>query len=376
MRILIGSDYFYPILPGGGERRMYEVGKRLAKRHEVHVITRRLENLPVHETHENMHVHRVYVPIKKLTLEPFMNGVFFMAGGIFKALELGEFDVYAPQHFFPVPPVWLSSKLTGTPIVVTIHDVFFTREWIQQYGFKGSLMSIFENITLKIPYTGVITVSNSSREKLVAGGVPERIIDVIPNGVDLSFFNGVKTEKPRRPRIIYIGRLIEYKHIDELLTAFSKLNLDAELYVVGVGPERKNLEELARRLGVADRTIFTGFVDDRKKVELLKSSHVFVLPSTVEGFGIALVEAMAAGTPTISADIPALREVADGGKVGMLFTPRNTEELRVKLEQLLKDGGLQRELAKKGHELVKKKYSWDEIAKKVEGVLKAYKRAS
>lgn len=355
---------------------MYEVGRRLAKRHEVHVITRRLENLPVHDFHENMHIHRVYVPIKRLTLEPFMNGVFFMAGGVFKALGLGRFDVYAPQHFFPVPPVWLTSKLTGTPIVVTIHDVFFTREWIQQYGLKGSLMSVFESITLKIPYTGVITVSNSSREKLVAGGVPEDIIDIIPNGVDLSFFNGVRAERPERPRIIYIGRLIEYKHIDELLMAFSKLSLDAELYVVGVGPERKNLEELARRLGVAERTVFTGFVDDRRKVELLKSSHVFVLPSTVEGFGIALVEAMAAGTPTISADIPALREVADGGRAGLLFPPRDVDELREKLEGLLRDDALQRELSKRGHELVREKYSWDEIAKKVEGVLKNYTRTS
>ena len=348
MRVLIGSDYFYPILPGGGERRMYEIGKRMAKNNEVHVVTRRLENLPSYEVHENMHIHRVYVPIKRLTLEPFMNGLFYMAGGLFKTLGLRRFDVYAPQHFFPVPASWVSSKLLNTPIVVTIHDVFFTKEWVQQYGLKGSLMSIFENITLNIPYTRVITVSNSSKEKLVGGGVPEDIIDVIPNGVDLAFFDGVKAEKAKRPRVIYVGRLIEYKHIDDLLVAFSKIKIDAELFIVGVGPERRNLEELAIKLGIAERTTFTGFVDDKRKVELLKSSHVFVLPSTVEGFGIALVEAMASGTPTLSSDIPALREVAEGGRVGILFKPRDKNDLQEKLELLLKDEGLRREISRKG----------------------------
>lgn len=374
MRILIGSDYFYPILPGGGERRMYEVGRRLAKNNEVHVITRRLENLPSYEMYENMHIHRVYVPIKRGTLEKFINGLFFMVGGFFKTMELGRFDVYAPQHFFPVAPIWTGSRLLNIPIVVTIHDVFYTREWIQQYGFKGLLMSIFEKTSLKVPYTKVITVSNSSKEKLVVGGVPREMIEVIPNGVDLAFFDGIKAERSRRPRVIYVGRLIEYKHVDELLMAFSKLSFDAELYIVGIGPERKNLEELARKLGIDDRVVFTGFVDDKRKIELLKSSHVFVLPSTVEGFGIALVEAMAAGTPTLSANISALSEVAEEGRAGVLFTPRNVEELRIKLEQLLKDEKLRKELSKKGYDLVKEKYSWNEVARRVENTLKAHKR--
>jgi len=374
MRILIGSDYFYPILPGGGERRMYEVGRRLAKDHEVHVVTRRLENLPEYEVHENMHIHRVYVPIKKLSLEPFMNGLLFMTGGIFKTLRLGKFDVYAPQHFFPVPASWVSSKLLSTPIVVTIHDVFFNKEWIKQYGLKGSLMSVFENMTLNMPYTGIITVSNSSKMKLEANGIPADKIDVSPNGVNLEFFGGIKAEKAERPRIIYVGRLIEYKHVDELMTAFSKLKMDAELYIVGVGPERANLEELAKRLGIADRITFTGFVDDKRKVELLKSSHVFVLPSTVEGFGIALVEAMAAGIPTLSSDISALREVADEGRAGMLFTPRNVDELKEKLELLLKDEKLREDFTEKGYKLVKEKYSWDEVAREVEKVLMARAR--
>jgi len=98
---------------------------------------------------------------------------------------------------------------------------------------------------------------------------------------------------------------------------------------------------------------------------------VLVLPSTVEGFGIALVEAMAAGIPIVAADIPALREVTQGGEVGLLFTPRNVDELAMKLKGLLKNEKLQRELAEKGYKHVKAKFAWDTIAEKVERVFAA-----
>ncbi|MEW6592378.1 MAG: glycosyltransferase family 4 protein, partial [Candidatus Hadarchaeota archaeon] len=124
MRILIGSDFFYPVLPGGGERRMYEIGKRLAKKHEVHVITRKLNNLPTYQKHENMHIHRVFVPSRKPALVTVMDSVCYMMGGILETMKLGKFDVYAPQHFFPIPPLWTGAKMLDAPVVVTIHDVF------------------------------------------------------------------------------------------------------------------------------------------------------------------------------------------------------------------------------------------------------------
>ena len=374
MRILIGSDYFYPILPGGGEKRMYEIGRRLAKNHEVHVITRKLANLTSYEKHENMYIHRVYVPSKRVALESFINGLFFMGGAFFKSLDLGRFDVYAPQNFFPVPPVWMVSKQMSTPTVVTIHDVFYVGEWIQQYGVKGSLMVLFEKMTLKLPYTKVITVSNASKEKLVMKGVPKEKIEVIPNGVDLETFDRVEVKKSEKPRIIYVGRLIRYKHVDDLLVAFSRLDLDAELYIVGEGPERKNLEALAGKLRVNDKVTFTGFVSEAHKIKLLKSSHVLVLPSTTEGFGIALVEAMAAKTPVIAADIPALRELVKDGKVGLLFKPRNIDELKAKIERLLIDAELQKKLSEIGYDLAKMKFAWDEIAKEVESLLTSSSR--
>ncbi|MEW6592379.1 MAG: glycosyltransferase family 4 protein, partial [Candidatus Hadarchaeota archaeon] len=235
----------------------------------------------------------------------------------------------------------------------------------------GYMMALFEKASMNIPYTKVIAVSNSTKEKLVASGMPAELIEIVPNGVDLATFDAVDAEKSKKKRIIYVGRLIDYKHLDELITAFSKLKIDAELYLLGVGTERENLENLAKKLGVEAKVKFMGFVDDRKKIELLKSSHVFVLPSTVEGFGIALVEAMAAGVPTLCTNIPALREVTEGGKCGVLFKARDVDDLRKKLEQLLDDNKMREKLSGKGYEVVKEKYTWDTVAEQTEKILAA-----
>jgi len=370
MRILMASDLFYPFLLGGGERRMYEIAHRLAKRHEIHVVTRRFKGLSNYEQHGGVHIHRVFVPSAGIKLESPVDGSAFMAGALLKGLNLGDFDLYAPQQFFPIFPLWLIAKARGKPLVATIHDVY-RETWLQKYGLKGYFMTAFERVMLKLPYARIITVSNSSKKKLIENGVPGHRIEIIPNGVDVGKYDEAKAEKSDRPRVIYIGRLIGYKHVDDLLVAFSKLDLDVELYIVGEGPERKNLEALRRELKIDHKVTFTGFVDERKKIELLKSSHVLVLPSSTEGFGMAVIESMAAGTPAIAADIPALREVTRGGEVGLLFTPRNVDELAMKLKGLLKNEKLQRELAEKGYKYVKAKFAWDTIAEKVERVFAA-----
>ena len=70
MRILMAFDLYHPFLLGGGETRMYEVARRLARKHEIHVLTRRFKGLPSHEVHEGVHIHRVFIPSARVKLEP------------------------------------------------------------------------------------------------------------------------------------------------------------------------------------------------------------------------------------------------------------------------------------------------------------------
>jgi len=363
----MASDLYYPYLLGGGEKRMYEIANRLANKHEIHLLTRKFRGLPDYELHRGVHIHRVFVPSGKVKLESPTDGSAFMMSSAVKGMKLGNFDIYAPQQFFPIPPLWLIAKARKRPIIPTIHDVY-RDTWLQKYGSKGCLMSIFEKIMLKLPYNKIITVSNSSKSKLIDCGVPSEKIEVIPNGVDLEEFNRVRVKKSEKPRIIYVGRLIGYKHVDDLILAFSKLDLDAELYIVGDGPERNKLEFLAKKHVAKNRVVFTGFVDEKRKIELIKSSHVLVLPSTTEGFGIVLIEAMAAKTPVIATNIPAPRELLGNEDFGLLFEPRNVEELARKLKYLLENTRANRKFSRKGYELVKKEFCWDEIAEKTEAL--------
>jgi glycosyltransferase involved in cell wall biosynthesis len=371
---MMASDLFHPYTLGGGERQMYEVAKRLAKKHEVHVITRRLGKLANYEKHDGIHIHRVYVPSKGIALESPINGLFFMIGAFFKSMCLGEFDVYVPQQFFPIPPMWLISKIRRRPIIAIIHDVY-RDVWVQEYGIKGFLMALFERIILKLSCKGIITVSSSTKEKLLANEIPEKVIKIIPNGVSIKEYDKVKVRKSTKPRIIYLGRLFWSKNIDDLLFAFSKLAFDAELFIVGTGPERKNLENLVLRLKVKDKVFFTGFVNDKRKIELLKSSWVLVLPSSTEGFGIAVIEAWASRTAVIVSDIPALRALVDNEKTGLVFRLGDVEDLKNKLEKLLTNEKLRGKLSKKGYEMVKKKFEWDKVAVEIEKILQNIARA-
>ena len=370
MRILMGSDLFYPALPGGGERRLYEIAKRLAKKHEIHVLTRRLNGLPSREVHEGLHIHRISVPSGEIKLESFSDGLAFMGGVLRRGLQLGDFDVYAAEESIPIFSLGIIAKAKGKPLVATIHDVY-RESLVREFGLKGGLMAMLEKAMFKLPYTKIITVSDSTKEKVIKSGAPAHAIEVIPNGVDLEKYDEVKTEKPDRPRVIYVGRLVWSKHIDDLLVAFSKLDLDAELYVVGEGPERGNLEILAKKLGVERRVTFTGFVREEEKIKLLKSASVLVLPSSLEGFGIVVVEAWASHIPALVSDIPALRALVEDGKTGLIFRLRDVGELKRKLERVLGEKKLCQKMAEEGYALVRERFTWDKSAEKVENVYQA-----
>jgi len=361
----MASDLFHPYILGGGEKQMYEVAKRLAKKHEVHVITRKLGKSENYEKHQDMHIHRIGVPSKGIALESPINGLFFVIGAFFKSMRLGEFDVYAPQQFFPIPPIWLTSRIMGKPIVATIHDVYHD-VWLRKYGVKGHLMALFEKMMLKLPSAGIITVSNSTKKKLLESGVPENVIKITPNGVNIGEYDKIKVRKSAKPRIIYLGRLFWSKNIDDLIIAFSKLDFDAELFIVGAGPERKNLENLVKKLGVKDRVFFTGFIDSKRTIKLLKSSWVLVLPSSTEGFGIAVIEAWASRTAVVVSNISALRELVKDGKTGLTFKLRDVGELKKRLDMVSENEKLREKVSECGYKLAKERFTWDKVAVEVE----------
>jgi len=138
-------------------------------------------------------------------------------------------------------------------------------------------------------------------------------------------------------RITFVGRVTGEKHIDVLLRAVKLLpaELNAKLDIVGGGDQRKNLEQLAADLGIADDVTFTGYVSEEELRRAYTRSTVFAMPSIAELQSIATMEAMASGLPVVAADAMALPHLVHDGENGFLFAPGDEKDLAEKLRRVL-----------------------------------------
>ncbi len=138
-------------------------------------------------------------------------------------------------------------------------------------------------------------------------------------------------------RILFVGRLTTEKHIDVLLKAVARLDpaLKTTLDLVGNGDQRKNLEELCRSLGLADRVTFHGHTSEADLRTLYSRASLFAIASIAELQSIATMEAMASGLPIVAADAVALPHLVHDGENGYLFEPGNVEELAARLTDVL-----------------------------------------
>jgi glycosyltransferase involved in cell wall biosynthesis len=165
----------------------------------------------------------------------------------------------------------------------------------------------------------------------------------VSNGIKPALYRPDFSPK-KENRIIFVGRITGEKHIDVLLRAFATLDpaLEAKLDIVGGGDLLKSLTKMAGDLGIADRTTFTGYVEDEELRDMLSRSTVFVMPSIAELQSIATLEAMASALPIIGADAMALPHLIHNGENGYLFTPGDSVDLAEKLTTVLSldDAGL------------------------------------
>jgi glycosyltransferase involved in cell wall biosynthesis len=376
MKIAIVSDVFYPYLMGGAERRYWEIARRLARDNEVHVFTMRWHSYPRVEELEGMTIHRMNVPgrlysggrrsiYESINFSLRLFPRFFRNHG-FEVIDANQFP------FFPLFPAKVLSKKCDCPLIATWHEVW-RGYW---YSYMGSWLGGYigekiEACSAKLP-DHILAVSQETRKALMKGlGIPGERISVVHNGIDRGLIDSVEAGRADG-KILYAGRLLPHKNVEALIRAMPGIIdqvRDAKLTIVGEGPMKEELIRLARKLDLEKHVEFLGMLDYEGVIRQMKSSTVFVLPSLREGFGMALVEAMAAGTPVIAVKAPGsgVAEVVNG-RNGILCPPG---ELEKNILRLLLDPALRKKLAREGRRY-SRAFDWDT---KAEEVLRVYENA-
>jgi glycosyltransferase involved in cell wall biosynthesis len=168
-------------------------------------------------------------------------------------------------------------------------------------------------------------VANSDGLRKLSEAADRYPIRVIPNGVDADFFRpdrtGFRPDRSHGPlRILFVGRFQEQKNLPFLLRQFARLPLGRfELHLVGDGPQKKTLRDLAKQLGIEGSIVWHGWMPRAALPQVYQSADCLVNPSLYEGMPNAVLEAMACGLPVVASKVPGNDALVLDGETGFLF---------------------------------------------------------
>ena len=255
-------------------------------------------------------------------------------------------------------------RILHTPVILTTHSDL-GRPSLRKSFFDAAV----SRLTVKSADV-VIAVSYHEKKVLERLGVEETAIRVIPNGVDLGYLPRRRGRTGGRRTILYVGRLdFEQKGVDVLLRAVSKLvrerGFDVNLKLVG--PDWGDLGRavsIAKELQIQDSVEYLGVLPTEAIVDEMSSADVLALPSRFEPFGIAILEAMAAGLPVVASAVGGVPEVIVDGENGLLSEPGDATSLSGQISRILLDPEYGEKLAGSARRSVRE-YSWPNVASRV-----------
>lgn len=265
-----------------------------------------------------------------------------------------------------------------TPLYIN-KPVFLLIHHIHQEVFREHLVwplsLIAQTIESKLmPFvyknTNIITVSESSKEEIIKLGLgTNNSIKIIHPGIDTDEFQPGK--KTVNPSLLYLGRLKPYKNIDVAIKAFAKIVKDfpdAIFTIAGFGESRKTLERLVINLNLQNNVIFTGSISEEHKKKLLSESWVMVQPSSIEGWGITVIEANASGTPVIASQVNGLKDSIVDKKTGFLVMVKDVNTFAKAIMHVLNNKKLRSALSKEAA-LWAENFNWEFGAEKLHSLL-------
>jgi len=304
MKLAFIYDVIYPYVVGGAQQRIWEISRRLAQRgHEVHLFGMKYWDGEEVIVKGGVYLHGICKP-QELYVEGrrSITEAIYFARKLVKPLLREDFDIIDCSNFpyFPCFPAKLHALIRKSNLITTWYEVW-DDYWYEYLGRKGVFGRWIERIVARLS-RNVIAISERTKRELISIGAGGNI-QIVPGGVDIEQISMVAPASSESD-VIFAGRLIKEKNVDFLIKSIALVRRtipDLICFIIGDGPERANLEKLTYDLGLEGNIRFLGFLDHSEDVfSYMKSSGVFVLPSTREGFGIVVVEANACGLPVVT----------------------------------------------------------------------------
>ncbi|MDE1870640.1 MAG: glycosyltransferase family 4 protein [Candidatus Micrarchaeota archaeon] len=380
MDICVLNPFFYPY-KGGTEKVLLEVYRRLAKRHNITVIT----SAPLDN---NRHSVEEVFGIRVVRLRTFQEHVpifpmpFLFFDGLKRALERERGDIYHINNryqFFEDSVKVI--KGMDRKIALTIHNAlpknidpltdelgeFYDRIWGRKLMHAADIITGVSTSTINT------TIPRSERHKT----------HLVFNGVDYRRFRrlGKRNESVARiskrmgfgadsTNILCNGRLVTQKGQKYLLHAFAELvtrdHEDLNMLIIGKGPLRRQLYSMAKKMGVERRFRITYGIDDDNLPYYYNACDIFSLPSLYEPAGLALLEALSCELPSVISRIGGMPEIA--GNCGIYAKPGDHRSIKKMVKYVLENGDDASKLASKGRKRIIKYHDWDNISKQYEGL--------
>lgn len=291
-------------------------------------------------------------------------------GAVRGALAQGGYDLVVED--INKLPLYLA-RVTRLPLYVIVPHLFGATVFLEAALPIAGVVWLSERAVPRAYRRAAFhAISGSTRDDLVARGVPREAIRVIHPGVDSDWYTpSDTTSRFADPTFLYVGRLKRYKGLETALRAVRhtrERGSAVRLLLVGSGEDRARLERIAGELELGDAVEFRGYATEDDKRNLLRRAWAVVFPSAKEGWGLTNVEAAACGTPAIAADRPGLRESVQHERTGMLVRYGDVQGFAAAMLRLAQEPGLVETLGRQAR-VFAKTFSWDRTADQTESHL-------
>jgi len=374
------NPFYYPY-SGGTEKHLFEACRRLAKKHDVTVLTSMLPHTKREEEIEGVRILRTPAAVLTWLPHPLPPPVpLYPLPWPDFVREVNDADVVHIHNRFVYSlfELFAIKKILKKKLALTLHNA--KPQGIDlPTDFVGGL---YEDVYGRKIMANCDAIAGVSKNTLDITVPPDLLMpkQVVYNGVDVDWFNpknsggtvlrdlvGVEGKKI----VLTVCRLVEQKGLDYLLESIplvdKQMNGKAHFVLVGRGPLLSHLQKKARSLGVEGKISFLAERFSEKDLAALYAAcDCFVLPSLWEPFGIVVVEAMATGKPVVGTDIGGIPEIIAHGKNGFLVQPRDARALAERIAFVLENPKAAKKMGAEGRKIAVKNFTWDETAKSYE----------